>query len=186
MIQNLTSEQIAYLKALDSKKKRRKFMLDCLVESVLGESMKFEEEINRLNVVYQKSTAPATLKGLLQFCGVSDEQMSKSVFRESANKETQHLESIDFDFNFSLVNAMRECADKSNFTTEEVDMAKNLMTEREKVSEKKWTDEDMRVAFFKGRTTLPKKAQGLAVGLFPPKDISFKEWFDNYKSLKNE
>lgn len=37
----LSEEQIAYLKSLDSKKKRRKFMLDCLVESVIGESAEF-------------------------------------------------------------------------------------------------------------------------------------------------
>lgn len=31
---NLTLEQLAYLKSLDSKKKKRKFLLDCLVECI--------------------------------------------------------------------------------------------------------------------------------------------------------
>ena len=30
----LNSEQIAYLKGLDSKKKKRKFIIDCLVENI--------------------------------------------------------------------------------------------------------------------------------------------------------
>jgi hypothetical protein len=192
----LNDEQLAYLKSLESPKKRRKFMLDCLMENTLGESVKFiitpeglkpmsdeisdlidsgkainwytksmkdvserfdemvkemisdesfsipkrvinkwkenipkiqeahckfnEEEINRLNSSYQTSTAPATLKGLLNFCGVSEEQMSKSVFRESA---------------------------KSNYNSEEIEIAKSLNSERD---EKKWTDEDMIRAFEKG------------------------------------
>jgi hypothetical protein len=37
---NLTPEQLAYLKSLESPKKRRKFMLDCLVKNALGESVK--------------------------------------------------------------------------------------------------------------------------------------------------
>jgi len=162
---NLTPEQLAYLKNLESPKKRRKFMLDCLVENVLGESVKFEEEINRLNVVYQKSTTTRTFEGLLN------------------NKEIQHLESGDFDFNFSLVNALRECADKSNFTNEEVDMAKNLMTEREKfaenvkkIDEKKWTDEDMRKCFINGMMAEPKHSL----------NATFEHYFEGFKKRKNE
>jgi len=41
----LTEEQLSYLKSLESKKKRRKFMLDCLVESVIGESGKIDQDI---------------------------------------------------------------------------------------------------------------------------------------------
>jgi len=39
----LNSEQVSYLKSLDSKKNQRKFLLDCLVESIIGESVKFED-----------------------------------------------------------------------------------------------------------------------------------------------
>lgn len=153
---NLKPEQLAYLKSLESPKKRRKFMLDCLVKNALGESVKFEEEINRLNSSYQTSTAPATLKGLLNFCGVSDEKMSNSVFRESA---------------------------KSNYTPEEIEIAKSLNSERE---EKKWTDEDMIRAFEKGNYatcnafTLREK----------PSQSQLKSYIDQkdefIKSLKND
>lgn len=39
---NLNPEQIAYLKGLDSKEKRREFLLDCLVENVIGESAEID------------------------------------------------------------------------------------------------------------------------------------------------
>jgi len=180
---NLLPEQLAYLKNLESPKKRRKFMLDCLVNNVLGESVKFTidkgslKEGDIISFTATATTAPRTFEGILnneQFQLPSDviqrsvdlgleglraineayEMADKFKNDESANKETQHLESGDFDFNFSLVNAMKECADKSNYTPEEVDMAKNLMTEREKfaenvkkIDEKKWTDEDMEKCF---------------------------------------
>lgn len=73
MTQNLTSEQIAYLKELDSKKKRRKFLLDCLVESVIGESEKYnyktQNEIAKdlLNHVPSKSDIEFTENGLWRF-----------------------------------------------------------------------------------------------------------------------
>lgn len=79
----LNDEQLAYLKSLESPKKRRKFMLDCLVKNVLGESeksVKISElpikEIDEKTIVrlptYQTSTAPETLKGLLKTCGYSE------------------------------------------------------------------------------------------------------------------
>lgn len=37
----ITEEQVEYIKSLDSKKKQRKFLLDCLVGSIIGESVKF-------------------------------------------------------------------------------------------------------------------------------------------------
>ena len=124
---NLTPEQLAYLKSLESPKKRRKFMLDCLVENALGESVKLI--YGNLDLLNQTYTAPRTfenteeakkesnLVGLLSFCGVSEEQMKNSVFCESA---------------------------KSNYNSEEIEIAKSLNSERE---EKKWTDEDMRKAY---------------------------------------
>lgn len=82
----LTNEQIAYLKSLDSKKKRRKFFLDCLVENVIGESEKNNqdalvgiqklsnlprylfphemEQIQRLNPSFTNTTAPRTFEGI--------------------------------------------------------------------------------------------------------------------------
>jgi len=37
-------EQVSYLKSLDSKKKQRKFLLDCLVGIIIGESVKFDPD----------------------------------------------------------------------------------------------------------------------------------------------
>ena len=36
----ITSEQIAYLKSLDSKKKKREFLLDCLLEEITNKQIK--------------------------------------------------------------------------------------------------------------------------------------------------
>lgn len=83
----LDEEQKNYLKSLDSKKKRRKFMLDCLVESVIGESAKIDtskvvvfkdgvfktsdpEMICAMNAwvdkteLFTSTTAPRTFEGL--------------------------------------------------------------------------------------------------------------------------
>ena len=43
----ITKKQIAYLKSLDSKKKKRKFLLDCLIEDV-----EISEEIKTTKVSY--------------------------------------------------------------------------------------------------------------------------------------
>jgi hypothetical protein len=64
---NLTPEQLAYLKELESPKKRRKFMLDCLVENALGESEFLKQVEDAINspfnrAMHQTSTAPETLK----------------------------------------------------------------------------------------------------------------------------
>jgi len=82
---NLNTEQIAYLKGLDSKEKRREFLLDCLVENVIGESEKIifgnfdflkdadsprylfpheMEQIQRLNPSFTNTTAPRTFEQL--------------------------------------------------------------------------------------------------------------------------
>jgi len=41
----LNLEQIAYLKSLDSKKKKRKFLLDCLVEEIENDSAEWFKEL---------------------------------------------------------------------------------------------------------------------------------------------
>lgn len=44
----LNLEQVTYLKDLDSKKKQRKFLLDCLVDSIIGESEKISDLPSKL------------------------------------------------------------------------------------------------------------------------------------------
>lgn len=204
---NLTPEQLAYLKSLESPKERRKFMLDCLVENVLGESVKFEEEINRLNITYQTSTTPEAFKGLLQFCGASED--------ESDKKENQHLTSENYDFNLGYEKAIenlnkeeslnKKCCicqmfdkmvgsekcmscdaflrhhfennkfAKTNYTPEEIEIAKSLNSERE---EKKWTDEDMIRAFEKGNYA--------TCNAFTLREKPSEEQLNLYIELKNE
>lgn len=135
---NLTPEQLAYLKSLESPKKRRKFMLDCLVENALGESVKFEEEINRLNVSYQTSTAPETLKHTIVSKSPHYEVKDNAIFVSK--------DSPMYDFLLSCCHKSDQSA-KSNYNSEEIEIAKSLNSERE---EKKWTDEDMIRAFEKG------------------------------------
>jgi len=50
----LNLEQIEYLKGLDSKKKQRKFLLDCLVESIIGESVKIKDDKCEVCLMYPK------------------------------------------------------------------------------------------------------------------------------------
>jgi hypothetical protein len=47
----LTKEQIAYLKSLDSKKKKRKFLLDCLIENVEIDNSEITKTIPTGNVI---------------------------------------------------------------------------------------------------------------------------------------
>jgi hypothetical protein len=213
----LNEEQLAYLKELESPKKRRKFMLDCLVENVLGESVK-SVKISELphfifkdgKLVVEKdtpmcdflmsqcsTTAPRTFKenlnderfqlpsdviqrsadlGLEGLRAINEayEMAQKLKNDESTKKETQHLETGDFDFNFSLVNAVKEHAKKHNYSPEEIEMAKSLNSERE---EKKWTDEDMRQCFVNSR--LCRQWRGGNPHVFSD--------FEQYlKSIKNE
>lgn len=46
----ITEEQVSYIKGLDSKKKQRKFLLDCLVEQIttIGESVKISDSPSKL------------------------------------------------------------------------------------------------------------------------------------------
>lgn len=54
----LNEEQKNYLKGLNSKKKRRKFIIDCLVENLIGERVIFRFS------THQTTTAPRTFEGL--------------------------------------------------------------------------------------------------------------------------
>jgi len=245
----LNDEQLAYLKSLESPKKRRKFMLDCLVKNVLGESVKSvkisdlpKTKVNDEIIVFHlNNTVPKTFENLLnddRFMSPSDviqrsvdlglkgfraineayETADKLKNDESAKKETQRIEeekpSIEtkvekhqfenmpkgYEHCFYKVKVpmdkfgSKEVYDavdeylknnqsaKSNYTPEEVDMAKNLMTEREKfaenvkkIDEKKWTDEDMRRCFFKGLSIFCEKSQ-----------VSQQDFYNYLKSLKNE
>jgi hypothetical protein len=40
----LNPKQLSYIKGLDSKKKQRKFLLDCILENVIGESKEIKVE----------------------------------------------------------------------------------------------------------------------------------------------
>ncbi len=215
---NLSPEQLAYLKSLESPKKRRKFMLDCLVENVLGESVKFEEEINRLNVSYQTSTSPEAFKGLLQFCGASEDESDKNkpliithydckregrkFFKQNhcfktndtvwitdlnGVKKTGIVQEPENENEFKVILSETSWepllsenltvsispfkSAKSNYSPEEIEIVKSLNSERR--TEKKWTDEDMKVAFLSGGN--PRWQY-----------IDFDVFFDNFKKDKNE
>jgi hypothetical protein len=193
---NLTSEQLAYLKELESPKKRRKFMLDCLVENALGESVKSHnivfkngvfktndpDLIKTLNIWLEStSTAPETLKVTSDYeVGMSfngdmlDE--TKKMFIYSINTHNQnalefilsgndptnilnmylltiqkmyhHVTGLKIDFIDELFPQLKnDQSAKSNYSPEEIEIAKSLNSERE---EKKWTDADMSNAFHKG------------------------------------
>lgn len=144
----LNDEQLAYLKSLESPKKRRKFMLDCLVENALGESellKQFEEVINSpLNKpMNQTCTAPETLKNIETFN------------EEEFLKETDSLKTTDSEGNVYYFKKWKYLEDpiktnesaKHNYTPEEIEIAKSLNSERE---EKKFTLEDMRKSYYTG------------------------------------
>jgi hypothetical protein len=169
----LNDEQLAYLKNLESPKKRRKFMLDCLVKNVLGESAK-SVKISELPYVIFKdgklvvekdtpmcdflmsqcsTTAPKTFQGIMnneQF------QLPSDVIQRSVDLGLKGLRAINEAYETAEKLKNDESA-KSNYTPEEVDMAKNLMTEREKfvdnikkIDENKYTEEDMFKMYLNG------------------------------------
>jgi len=220
---NLTPEQLAYLKGLESPKKRRKFMLDCLVESVIGESMKFDEDtlvgVQKINTIYTSTTAPRTISESLKdrqefgtenfdFTKAHIEAVDRIIPKDDELLKFDMLEVEEFEKeiknnlllrgfspsqilnNRGLIGAtiqetmskINESA-KSNYTPQEVDMAKNLMTEREKfaenvkkIGEKKWTDEDMRKCFINGMMAEPKHSL----------NATFEHYFEGFKKRKNE
>lgn len=65
----LTNEQIAYLKSLESKKKRREFLLDCLIGNITAQEVDFEIPINygkfeNDGTGFNTTTAPRTFEGI--------------------------------------------------------------------------------------------------------------------------
>ena len=186
----LNNEQLAYLKSLESPKKRRKFMLDCLVENALGESEK-SVKISELPFYFpfKTSTAPETLKAIdygkfensenlshnwykkqlddydkkqreaqevfyeKMKCIISenDQSTKKEMFNEEEFlKQTNSFKIVDCDGNTfyrKKFEYLDEKSTKPNYSSEEIEIAKSLNSERE---EKKWTDEDMIRAFEKG------------------------------------
>lgn len=170
----LNDEQLAYLKSLESPKKRRKFMLDCLVKNALGESVKSEEEIGKINYCYNNSTAPRT------FTPTGD------IHKDSIGIGLNALELIGH----SLKEAERLKNDqsaKSNYSPEEIEIAKSLNSERE---ERMYTELEMCIAFHRGRSVQPKleltgaDIQGKWTAYYL--DKSFDEWINNFKNDKND
>jgi hypothetical protein len=206
----LNDEQLAYLKNLESPKKKRKFMLDCLVKNLLGESGKFKMSDERrcylsriltdmrkqhdskttkisdllstqvnehVKVFHSTTTAPRTFEGIL-----NNErfQLPSDVIQRSVDLGLKGLREINEAYETAQRFKNGESA-KSNYTTEEVDMAKNLMTEREKfaenvkkIDEKKWTDEDMRKCFINGMMAEPKHSL----------NATFDHYFEGLKKTK--
>ena len=165
---NLTSEQLAYLKELESPKKRRKFMLDCLVENALGESVKSHnivfkngvfktndpDLIKTLNIwLGSTSTAPETLKNTKDAFFEYDRYLldvENHLCWIYNRLIAEYGENPNFDYMHKLREiavAYKDQSAKSNHSPEEIEIAKSLNSERE---EKKWTDADMSNAFHKG------------------------------------
>lgn len=193
---NLTPEQLAYLKSLESPKKRRKFMLDCLVKNALGESeflKQVEDTINSpFNIAMQQtSTAPETLKA------------TKDIFlnyeRYLLDQENHlcwiynrlmviHGESPLFDYMHKLreiaVNYKSDqSAKKPNYSPEEIEIAKSLNSERE---ERKYTKLDMCASFYNGRRMEPKLK--LVENAVCPHytDTSFDDFIQKHNNYKND
>jgi len=87
----LTNEQIAYLKSLDSKEKRREFLLDCLIGNITAQEVDFEIPINygkfeNDGTGFNTTTAPRT-------------------FTETLNKIRQYYEK-DLNFNEEISEAI--------------------------------------------------------------------------------
>jgi hypothetical protein len=182
---NLTPEQLAYLKDLESPKKRRKFMLDCLVENALGESVKSVKisdlpikEIDEKTIVrlptYQTSTAPRT------FTPTGD------IHKDSIGIGLNALELIGHSLKEAEKLKSNQSA-KSNYSPEEIEIAKSLNSEREEIM---YTELEMCIAFHRGRSIQPKleltgaDIQGKWTAYYL--DKSFDEWINNFKNDKND
>lgn len=196
MIQNLTLEQIEYLKSLNSKKKRRKFLLDCLVENVIGESEKIifgnfdflkdadfprylfpheMEQIQRLNPSFTNTTAPRTFEGLESFAEknkwdknpkLEDIIKSKLIIRGFKNEDLLN--------NRGLIGA----------TIDEtvIEVVKNYQSPNEN-TEAKFTKEDMKQCFNDSRTFKITSAESHQVNSLL-QYIVFRNFDDYLKSIE--
>ena len=97
----LNLEQVSYLKGLDSKKKQRKFLLDCLVEGIIGESVKIKDDKCEVCLMYPKikdsnkcEGCDSCIKNYLENDPYFISSMSRKV-TDSPSKETEEINRLN-------------------------------------------------------------------------------------------
>jgi len=192
----LNEEQRVFLFSLESKKKRREFMLDCLIENVLGAEVKvlgfklpphatfipsgnhIEDSINSglkafsiINEVMKEATERK--EELLKF-DMLEEKIQK-IYSEYFLDINNHLcwiynrliEVHKVNPDFDYMHKLREIATSYN-------------------SENKYNKEDMRIAFYQGRRVKPRPVIEEDNNITYGTDKSFDDWFEEFKKDKNE
>jgi len=125
----LNLKQLSYLKGLNSKKKQRKFLLDCLVENAIGESekidhkilmQKMEESKGQIRKLKEANLSPKQIEAVLEWLS-GYEQLKGSVipirFKEDAAAEQEIFNKFPNPHDFKAV---------SFSTHEKVDLSKEL------------------------------------------------------------
>ncbi len=178
----LNDEQLNYLKSLDSKKKRRKFMLDCLVESVIGESVKFTIPANTLkegdviSFTANATTAPRTFEKENQF------NWYKGEFKKVDEKTQDELLKFDMLKDKPLEEIIKDKLCDRGFSPSQILNNRGLIgatieetiskTNESANSEKKYTEEDIQHAFACSRV-YKKTKEGI--------DFSYKNFEQYFK-----
>lgn len=112
----LSKEQIAYLKSLDSKKKKRKFLLDCLIENI---------EISKIEMHFSYAQKPIDESEKNEKCVLCQifPREENSIKCESCSCAIKHVIQNDPFFQKFIT--------KPNYSTEEIELAKHNINQRE-------------------------------------------------------
>ena len=122
----LTKSQIAYLKSLDSKKKKRKFLLDCFIENIeVGKKSKVKP-IVFTNGVFQTNNKEAI--DFLEKCWfIKNEKEESQELIEKSNEEPQLLDAVCVKINSSNRDILQKVYNEyfSNYFREKSDSVLN-------------------------------------------------------------
>jgi len=112
----LNPEQLAYLKSLDSKKKKRKFLLDCLIENI---------EISKIEMHFSYAQKPIDESEKNEKCVLCQifPREENSIKCESCSCAIKHVIQNDPFFQKFIT--------KPNYSTEEIELAKHNINQRE-------------------------------------------------------
>lgn len=122
----LSEEQIAYLKGLDSKKKQRKFLLDCFVDNLI-------DEFNKNYII--------TLSGIKKISDLPSENIDKGI------EELKKIYKCHDEQLFTNTTAPRTFENRQEYSTKDYDFEKGIKESIEMRiphnPEAKYTEEDM-------------------------------------------
>lgn len=176
----LTLEQKNYLHGLSSKKKRRKFLLDCLIANEVLERLMSDD----LNI-----TLNSNEKELLKFDMLKEDFRAKDKaiyygtfkndgtgYKTKKKLEDESLTQNDLESNGSKIEeAVKITMDDGTILWK---------TNWAFLNPKQYTEDDMIISFYKGRMVKPRIVIETKNNITYSADKSFNDWFKLFKKLE--